>query len=453
MSNHILPLDDAYTAYLRDESRLTGKAQSISFPTDEASVLEQLEALRQAGTPVTIQGGQTGISGGAVAQGGHILNLSRMNKVLDISWDADGTALLRAQPGLTMMEMRQAAAAFSGRRRVFWPPEPTSLTATVGGAAATLAKGILSGTGEETYIQSLRLVTEDGAVRTLTQGDGLLEQVLGTEGLPGVFTEVTLRLIPEAAEIWGICVFFEDFDPLCGFVDSLCQDKPQELAVAEYMDASLLKLADSRRSTMVRLKALPEFPATGGAVYLELHGDEASVMAAADKVLELAILSGCEDSQIWAVSGASEVERLRELRIAAQELVGMHYDGLEAGLPRLVTDMTFPQESFRDTAARYRDDPAELDIGCCVYGHILNNHLTASLLPQDAAQHAWAVAMLRRWAGISLSQGGQTAGSYGIGSLQRQLLEGLLPQEKLERCRRVTQELSPNRTFNRSAVL
>ena len=453
MANHILPLDDAYIAYLRDESRLTGTADSISFPTDEAELLEQLSALREAGTPVTIQGGQTGIAGGAVAQGGHILNLSRMNKVLDISWDTDGTALLRAEPGLTMMELRQAAAAFSGRRRVYWPPEPTSLTATVGGAAATLAKGILSGSGENTYIEAVRLVAEDGTVHALKHGDGLLEQVLGAEGLPGVFSEVTLRLIPEASEVWGICVFFESFDPLCGFVEALCENKPAELAVAEYMDAALLKLADQRRATMVRLKALPNFPAAGGAVYLELHGTEEAVMASADQVLEHAILAGCEDSQIWAVSGASEVERLRELRIAAQELVGMHYDGLAAGLPRLVADMTFPRHSFRDTAALYQEDAAEAGIGCCVYGHILTNHLTASLLPEDAAQHAWAVAMLRRWAKMALDQGGETAGSYGIGSLKRQLLEGLLPEEKLERCRRITEQLAPQRTWNRAAVL
>lgn len=453
MANQILPLDDAYTAYLRDESRLTGKADSISFPTCEAELLEQLAALRQSGTPVTIQGGQTGIAGGAVAQGGHILNLSRMNKVLDIVWDTDGTALLRAEPGLTMMELRQAAAAFSGRRRVYWPPEPTSLTATVGGAAATLARGILSGSGEDAYIEAARLVAEDGTVHALTRSDGLLEQVLGAEGLPGVFSEVTLRLVPEASDIWGICVFFDGFDPLCDFVEALCENKPAELAVAEYMDAALLALADSRRATMVRLKALPEFPAAGGAVYLELHGTEDAVMAAADQVLEHAIVAGCEDSQIWAVSGASEVERLRELRIAAQELVGMHYDTLPAGLPRLVADMTFPGESFRDTAARYRDDAAEAGIGCCVYGHILNNHLTASLLPEDAAQHAWAVAMLRRWAMMALDRGGESAGSYGIGSLKRQLLDGLLPEDKLERCRRITEQLAPDRTWNRSAVL
>ena len=151
--------------------------------------------------------------------------------------------------------------------------------------------------------------------------------------------------------------------------------------------------------------------------------------------------------------GDSEVERLRELRIAAQELVGMHYDGLAAGLPRLVADMTFPRHSFRDTAALYQEDAAEAGIGCCVYGHILTNHLTASLLPEDAAQHAWAVAMLRRWAKIALDQGGETAGAYGIGSLKRQLLEGLLPEEKLERCRRVTEQLAPQRTWNRAAVL
>lgn len=453
MVSQIFPLDDAYINYLRDESRLTGHAESISFPTSEQELLEQLAELRASGVPITIQGGQSGIAGGAVAKGGHILNLSRMNHLLDIQWAPDGSALVRAEAGMTMLELRQAAAAFSGRRRIFWPPEPTSLTATIGGAAATGAKGILAGFGTETYIEAARMVKEDGTVLSLAHGDGLLEQTLGAEGLPGVFTELTLRLLPEEPEIWGICVFFEGFDDLCSFVEQISQCPPGELAVAEYLDATVLRLADGNRKTMVRLKSLPPFPAVGGVVYMELHGTEEAVMSVADRLLEKAVACGCDDQQIWAVSGMSEVERLRELRVSVQELIGMHFDCLSAELPRLVTDMSFPRDDFRKTVLRYHGDAEQAGLTCCVYGHILQKHLTACLLPETPEAHENSVGLLRRWAEISVKQGGETVRSYGIGILTKQLLRDWLPDRRLRQCRQIVELLAPDRSWNRSAVL
>lgn len=452
MSTQIIPLDMTYDAYLRDESRLRGHAESISFPTCESELLELIQTLRAADISITIQGGQTGIAGGAVAQGGHILNLSRMNHILDIHWDEDGTALLRAEAGLTMMELKQAAAAFSGRRRIYWPPEPTSLTATIGGAVATCAKGILSGTADGMYLEAARLVKEDGTVLPLVRSDGLLEQILGTEGLPGVFSELTLRLLPEAQDVWGICVFFDDFDSLCMFAETLSQQPPETLLAAEYLDAAALHLADTHRTTVVRLKSIPVFPAEEGAIYLELHGTESKIVEDADHLLETAMGCGCDDQQIWAVSGASEVERLRELRIVLQELVGMHYDGLPVGHVRLVTDMSFPQDRFRMTVQRYHCDAAASGLTCCVFGHILQNHLTACILPETPEAHADGISLLRHWADISLAQGGETVRSYGVGTLAKQLLMDRLPAGKLERCRHITAQLAPARIWNRAVM-
>ena len=70
--------------YLRDESRLIGRAESISFPASEAEVREVLRATAEAGIPVTVQGGRTGITGGAVPHGGHVLNLGRMDRILEL---------------------------------------------------------------------------------------------------------------------------------------------------------------------------------------------------------------------------------------------------------------------------------------------------------------------------------------------------------------------------------
>lgn len=77
----IKPMTAEYEAYLRDESRSTGDAQSISFPRDEQEIREVLASLAAASehVPVTVQGARTGLAAGAVPAGGHIMNLSRAN--------------------------------------------------------------------------------------------------------------------------------------------------------------------------------------------------------------------------------------------------------------------------------------------------------------------------------------------------------------------------------------
>ena len=83
---YIRPItDNTYDEYLRDESRYTGWAEAIAFPKDEAQVIEIMKTARQNRTPVTVQGARTGLTGAAVPQGGYILNMSKMNKVIGLA--------------------------------------------------------------------------------------------------------------------------------------------------------------------------------------------------------------------------------------------------------------------------------------------------------------------------------------------------------------------------------
>ena len=76
--NLIESMGEKYEEFLIDESKYRGYADSISFPESEEQVCQILRQMKERKIPVTIQGGKTGIVGGAVPHGGHILNLSRM---------------------------------------------------------------------------------------------------------------------------------------------------------------------------------------------------------------------------------------------------------------------------------------------------------------------------------------------------------------------------------------
>ena len=105
-------IDRDYAEYLRDESRMTGKAESISFPKTEADIRADLIEAGKLGRRVTTQGARTGITGAAVPAGGHILNLSRMTRALGLRRAPDGrTFFVAVQPGMVLTELRHMIAA------------------------------------------------------------------------------------------------------------------------------------------------------------------------------------------------------------------------------------------------------------------------------------------------------------------------------------------------------
>ncbi|RPJ05020.1 MAG: FAD-binding oxidoreductase, partial [Spirochaetaceae bacterium] len=103
-------MDQASVAeeYFRDESRLTGRADSFSFPESEKDVVGIVCEMAETRTPMTIQGARTGITGGAVPDGGHVINCSRMKNILSISRsETDNSFLVEVQAGLCLAEFTE----------------------------------------------------------------------------------------------------------------------------------------------------------------------------------------------------------------------------------------------------------------------------------------------------------------------------------------------------------
>lgn len=77
-------MTDAYTDYLFDESRVVGHAEYIAFPQTEEELVTVVRYCDAHNLPLTAQGGLTGLTGGASPDGGLILNLSKMNRILGL---------------------------------------------------------------------------------------------------------------------------------------------------------------------------------------------------------------------------------------------------------------------------------------------------------------------------------------------------------------------------------
>ncbi|MBP5750264.1 MAG: FAD-binding oxidoreductase, partial [Firmicutes bacterium] len=246
MSFRIEPFTDEYALYLRDESRAEGKADWICFPSSEEDVLEALSFARTRGLSVTLQGGRTGLAAGAVPRGGLILNLSRMDRILGVCKEGE-TVLLRVQPGVLLANLRKYIEGLRGEYGpLFFPPDPTETTASIGGMIACNASGARTYRYGPTrrYAEGLRVLLADGRSVTLRRGeqkasgrrlllrcdDGsrlfvplpsyrmpsvknasgyyieygmdAVDLFVGSDGTLGVVTEALLRLEPLPEEVW-----------------------------------------------------------------------------------------------------------------------------------------------------------------------------------------------------------------------------------------------------------
>ena len=388
-----------YADYLRDESRRTGSAGSISFPTSEEDIRTILAETTDAGLPVTIQGARTGITGGAVPDGGHILNLSRMNRMTGLRGTGGENAFyLSVQPGVLLSEINRAAGTgdfdtenwsdeslaaleqFRAAGAYMFPPDLTEVSASAGGLTACNGSGARSlfYGATRANVQRLRAILVDGSTVELARGrpkatgrtfalttEGgrviagglptyemprvknaagyyaeddmdMLDLFIGSEGTLAVITEIDLKLIPAPGAMWGVTAFFATEEQAVRFVVAVRDGKPPPAAV-ELMDCRALNLLRAQKKSNPAFKEIPDLPeAWGTAVYVEYHGpDEETVEDAVGAMSESLVSCGGDMDATWLAAGAREIERFKSVRHAVPEAVNLMIDERRKQEPRL----------------------------------------------------------------------------------------------------------------------
>ena len=170
------------------------------FPKNSEEVAEVMKLASEFRLPVTMRGAGYGYVGGSVpAKGGIVLAMEGMNRIKEIN-GADFVAVV--EPGVITGELQIAAR----KKGLYYPPDPASLkNCSIGGNIATNAGGprCLKYGVTRHYVLGLEVVLANGAIvrcggRTHKNKTGfdLVGLFVGSEGLLGVVTEATLRLLP-----------------------------------------------------------------------------------------------------------------------------------------------------------------------------------------------------------------------------------------------------------------
>ncbi len=185
--------------YSRDLSVHEGIPDVIVFAKSSEEVSKILAIANEEKIPVTPRGSGTSAVGGALAaKGGILLDLSRMNHILEINRQ-DGYFI--AEPGVICNDLNMALAPTH-----FFPPDPASATlASLGGMVSTNASGnraLKYGTTKQ-YVLGLEVVLADGRIITTgstlgktSAGYDLTQLFTQSEGTLGIITKVILKILP-----------------------------------------------------------------------------------------------------------------------------------------------------------------------------------------------------------------------------------------------------------------
>ncbi|MHC9038008.1 FAD-binding protein, partial [Cobetia marina] len=187
----------------------------VALPERVEQVAALLRECHSLGVPVVTRGAGTGLSGGALPlEQGVLLVMSRMARILEIDPDA---RTARLQPGVRNLAISEAAAPYG----LYYAPDPSSqIACSIGGNVAENAGGVhcLKYGLTVHNLLKLEVLTIEGEAMTIgadsldSPGLDLLALMTGSEGMLGVVTEVTVRLLPRPETAKVLMASFADID-------------------------------------------------------------------------------------------------------------------------------------------------------------------------------------------------------------------------------------------------
>ncbi len=302
--------------YLSDQlGRKQGHADALVFVQSTEEVSGILRYARKHGIAVTPRGAGTNLVGSTVPQrGGIILDLSRMNRILELDED---TFTITVEPGILLRDLQ----AFVESKGLFYPPDPGEKEASIGGNISTNAGGMRAvkyGVTRD-YVRGLELVTADGNVMTVgsknvkdTTGLSLKSLVIGSEGTLAVITKCILRLIPKPETTVSVLIPFADLKSGSSSVLKILRAILHPLAV-EFMDRNVVALGESYAKTTYPIPAGYTAEEVGSYILVSFDGRREDVEQKLERVRQLVLANGALDylplwdpqqsADIWAVRG------------------------------------------------------------------------------------------------------------------------------------------------------
>ena len=302
---------------------------AVALPETVDQVRAVLRVCRENDVPVVTRGAGTGLSGGArPLKNGVLLTLTKMNRIKEVDLDA---CTATVEPGVTNLAISQAVREHG----LYYAPDPSSqIACSIGGNVAENSGGVhcLKYGLTVHNVLGLRVQTFEGdelvlgGKRLEQAGLDLLAVMTGSEGMLGVVTEVTVKLLPLPIAKQVLLASFANLQNAADAVGAI---------IAEGIVPAGLEMMDNPAIRAAEDFANAGYPRDAAAILLcELDGTEAQVAADAERVQEVL---QTHEATVRTATTEADRERLWQGRKAAFPAMGRlapDYYCMDGTIPR-----------------------------------------------------------------------------------------------------------------------
>jgi len=415
----------------------------VVMPADADEVREIVRLLHVAGVPFVARGAGTGLSGGAVADPEAVLiALTRMNHILEVSPERRRAVV---QPGVVNARLSEAVAPLG----LYYIPDPSSQAAcTVGGNVAENAGGphCLKYGVTTNHIVQLEVVLPDGSVVELGSphgepwGPDLVGLFVGSEGMFGIVTRITVRLEPMPPSVRTLLADFSTVRAASEAVSSV---------IATGIVPAAMEMMDQACVAAVEASIYAAgYPTDAAAVLLvELDGQPDAVDAEAGTVE--AILRERGARGVRSASSAADRARLWQGRKKAFGAMGRIAPDLA------VQDAVVPRSALPDIMDRIAEirDRHGISISNVFHAGDGNLHPNISFDRRDPELAARVHAACTEIMAACVEAGGSITGEHGVGSDKLDYMPWIFDAETLGAMRAVRRVFDPAERANPGKVV
>lgn len=441
---HVLDAPDELLAYSYDATPLfQAMPDAVVRPATRDEVAAVLKLCHTERIPVITRGSGTNLSASTTPVGGGIvLNMTRMNRILEI--DADNLTCT-VEPGVFTAAVHRAVEA----QGLFYPPDPGSMhVSTIGGNIAQGAgglRGLKYGVTRD-YVLGLELVLPTGDVVETggknvkdVAGYDLTRLIVGSGGTLAVVTKAILKLVPLPPARRAAMALFDDMTDAGRAVSQIIANRIIP-ATLEFLDQGTLQAVEAFAHV-----GLP----TDAAAVLLMEQDGPAAVCDADiaAMADVCRQTGARDVRV--ASSPEEAHRLMEARRVA-------LTALARRSPTIVLeDATVPRARIADMVAAIQDIAARYELDICTFGHAGdgNLHPTCMTDERNKDEIARVEEAFAEIFATALGLGGTITGEHGVGLAKAPYLEWKVGPSAMTVMQGIKQAFDPHGILNPGKIL
>lgn len=443
--NRLITANKINDDYCHDELGSAWKKPEVllkALTTEEVSIT--MKYANKRNIPVVIRGSGTGLVGGAVCiYGGIMIDLSLMNKILEID---KKNLIVKVQPGVLLMDL----ASFVENEGFIYPPDPGEKAATIGGNISTNAGGMRAvkyGVTRD-YVRSLTVVLPSGEVLELggrvvknSSGYSLKDLIIGSEGTLAVITEAILKIVPLPSSTVSILVPFSNMEDAITIVPKIILTQVLPVAI-EYMSKETIENAEDYLGK--------KFPTHASEAYLLLSfdGEPSQVKYELSTVSDLCLEEGALDvliidteermNSVWKTRGAF-LEAIKNSTTLMDEC-----------------DVVVPRSRIADLLLYSHEIAKKLGMRIPSFGHAGDGNLHIYLCKDNLEEQQW-ISKKNEAFNLLYSKaaeyGGLISGEHGIGLDKKEYLLNYLGETQISLMKGIKKVFDPNGILNPGKVI